>query len=203
MTEKKFKIQSIKPAYTGFFELKILQFKHVRYQGGWSKTFSRELFQRGQAVVVLLYDATEEQVVLVEQCRVGAVFNAQTSNQPEQAWLLEPVAGMIDSGESPEEAGIRETQEETGASISDLEYICQFYPSPGACNEILHLYAAHISIDSLSEYAGLASENEDIKVVKLSFSEAKQMLLNADFNVASTYIALQWLFFQKNIRIKA
>jgi len=74
MTEKSFKIQSIKPAYTGFFELNILHFKHLRYQGGWSNTFSRELFQRGQAVVVLLYDSSEEQVILVEQCRVGAVL---------------------------------------------------------------------------------------------------------------------------------
>jgi len=109
---------------------------------------------------------------------------------------------MIDLGESPEEAGIRETQEETGAIIKDLEYICQFYPSPGACNEILHLYAAEVSIHEIAEYAGLSSENEDIKVVKLSFNQAKQMLLNAEFNVAATYIALQWLFFQKTLGLK-
>ncbi len=202
MIEKTFEIQSIKLAYSGFFELNILHFKHLRYQGGWSKTFSRELFQRGQAVVVLLYDSAEEQVILVEQCRVGAVFNAQTSQNQAQAWLLEPVAGMIDLGESAEEAGIREAQEETGAVIQDLEYICKFYPSPGACNEMLHLYAAEVSANAIAEYAGLESENEDIKVIKLSFNQAKQMLLNAEFNVAATYIALQWLFFQKNTRIK-
>ena len=198
MTLKDFKIQSITTPYTGFFELNIVHFKQTRYTGGWTETFSRELFQRGQAVVVLLYDSTKEQVVLVEQCRVGALLNdAKESNQSKKAWLLEPVAGIIDVGESPKEAGIREAQEETGAIIKELEYVCQFYPSPGACSEILHLYAAEISVDSISDFAGVESEQEDIKVVRLSFNKAKQMLLNAEFNVAATYIALQWFFFQK------
>ncbi|MCF6298585.1 MAG: NUDIX domain-containing protein [Thiomicrorhabdus sp.] len=200
MSLKKVNIQSITVPYSGFFELNVVHFKHTRYTGGWTETFSREVFQRGQAVVVLLYDLAKEQVVLVEQCRAGALLNHHHTQKPaqaEQVWLLEPVAGMIDIGESPQEAGIREAQEETGAVIHDLEYICQFYPSPGACSEILHLYAAETSVDSIADYAGLASEHEDIKVVKLSFNKAKKMLLSAEFNVAATYIALQWLFFQK------
>ncbi|VAW43880.1 hypothetical protein MNBD_GAMMA04-1813 [hydrothermal vent metagenome] len=202
MPLKEFKIQSVTTPYTGFFELNVVHFKHTRYTGGWTETFSRELFQRGQAVVVLLYDSAKEQVVLVEQCRVGALLNhaqlgVQAGAQAEKAWLLEPVAGIIDVGESPKEAGIREAQEETGAVVQTLEYVCQFYPSPGACSEILHLYAADISVDSISDYGGIESEQEDIKVVKLDFQRAKKMLLNAEFNVAATYIALQWLFFQK------
>ncbi len=195
---KNFKVQLVTTPYSGFFELNIVHFKHTRYAGGWTETFSRELFQRGQAVVVLLYDLAQEQVVLVEQCRVGALFHqAEEGGAAEQAWLLEPVAGIIDMGESPKEAGIREAQEETGAVIQALEYVCQFYPSPGASSEILHLYAAEISVDSISDFAGMEAEQEDIKVVRLSFNKAKQMLLNAEFNVAATYIALQWLFFQK------
>ena len=196
MSLKNVKIQAVTTPYSGFFKLNVVHFKHTRYTGGWTETFSRELFQRGQAVVVLLYDPVKEQVVLVEQCRAGALLNTEEDTQAD-AWLLEPVAGMIDVGESPIEAGIREAEEETGAVIQSLEYVCQFYPSPGACSEILHLYAAAISVDTLPEYAGLESEHEDIKVVKLSFKKAKQMLLNAEFNVAATYIALQWLFFQK------
>jgi len=197
MPSKELKIQSITTTYKGFFETKILHFKHTLYKGGWTKNMDRELFQRGQAVVVLLYDSEAECVVLVEQCRVGAVFNSQGVHEAENAWLLEPVAGMIDEGESAIEAGIREAQEETGIDINELEYVCEFYPSPGACNEILHLYAADISIDLVDDYAGLSDEHEDIKVIKLSFEQAKKKLLNAEFKVATTYIALQWLFFQK------
>ena len=119
------------------------------------------------------------------------------NNDSNQAWLIEPVAGMIDLDEQPQSACIRETYEETGAEITELEYINQFYPSPGACDEILHLYASNINSKSVNSHAGLDSEDEDIRVVILPFTDAKQMLLNGVFNVATTYIALQWLFFQK------
>lgn len=194
---KTFDIQLVKTEFQGFFKVKSLHFKHALYQGGCSKLLKREVFCRGQAAVVLLYDRQLQQVVLVEQCRAGALQHAKASNQSDQAWLLEPVAGMIDLGETALDAGIRETQEETGIAITELEYICQFYPSPGGCDEILHLYAAEICSSSVSEFSGLATDNEDIRVVKLDFSEARRRLLSAEFNVASTYIALQWLFFQK------
>ena len=119
------------------------------------------------------------------------------AEQDNQAWLIEPVAGMIDLGESPKEACIREVKEETGADITDPEFISQFYPSPGACDEILHLYASEVECKKVNTHAGLATENEDIRVVILSFEDAKKQLLEGRFNVATTYMALQWLFFQK------
>ncbi len=196
--KKQLTIQAIKPLYSGFFNAKQLCFTHTLYNGKTSPSLERELFQRGHAVVVLLYDSRTEQVILVEQCRVGAVFNVQEKSQsPEKAWLLEPLAGMIDAGESVIEAGIREANEETGVTLTELEFICQYYPSPGACDEQHYLYAADISIDEVVDYAGQESEGEDIKIVSLSFIEAKNKLLNAEFQVAATYIALQWLFFQK------
>ncbi len=197
MSEHCLKIKSVTPAYTGFFELKLLTFQHLKYQGDWSNNITREVFQRGEAVVVLLYDLAQRQLILVEQCRAGAVLNHQKDGAYNQAWLLEPVAGMIDEKESAQEAGIREVQEETGAIIQSLEYVCQFYPSPGACNEQLHLYAAEVSSDSVLEYAGIEDEDEEIRVVTLGFQQALKMLLKAEFKVASTYIALQWFFFQK------
>ncbi len=197
VTEKTLKIKLVKTEFQGFFKVQSLLFKHSLYQGDCSPEIKRELFCRGEAVVVLLYDSSLNQIVLVEQCRPGALQHAQKLNQPDQAWLLEPVAGMIDLGETAVDAGIRESREEAGIDVSELEYVCQFYPSPGGCDEILHLYAADICANEVSELAGLADDHEDIRVIKLAFTDAKRMLLNAEFNVASTYIALQWLFFQK------
>lgn len=197
MPEKTIQLQSVKTEFQGFFKVQSLLFKHSLYQGGCSPEIKRELFCRGEAVVVLLYDSVLSQVVLIEQCRPGALQHAQRVNQPDQAWLVEPVAGMIDLGETASDAGIRESREEAGIEVSELEYVCQFYPSPGGCDEILHLYAADICANEVSEFAGLAGDHEDIRVVKLDFTDAKRMLFNAEFNVASTYIALQWLFFQK------
>lgn len=198
MSQKKtLSIQSSSTVFKGYFELKSLTFKHSLFQGGHSNLVKREVFCRGPAVVVLLYDLINEKVVLVEQCRAGAIENALAVNDFNQAWLIEPVAGMIDEGESAIQACTREVFEETGADILELEYINHFYPSPGACDEILHLYASNINSNQVASHAGLKEESEDIRVVILSFEEAKKKLLAGEFNVVTTYIALQWLFFQK------
>jgi len=197
MNNKELCIKSNNAVFNGFFQVNNLKFTHSLYQGGLSSVVEREVFSRGEAVVVLLYDLALEKIVLVEQCRAGAVEHALKDNKIDQAWLLEPVAGMIDLGESPIEACIRESKEETGLAVSDLEYISHFYPSPGACDEILHLYASNIDSQLVNSHAGLATEDEDIRVVVLSFEQARKMLAKGQFNVATTYIAVQWLFYQK------
>jgi ADP-ribose pyrophosphatase len=197
MSDKVLTIHSNTKGYDGFFKINLIDFEHSLYQGGMSQRIVRELFGRGQAVVVLLYDLDAEQVVLVEQCRAGALQHALDANNHNQAWLIEPVAGMIDKGETAIDACKRETLEEAGVSLTDFEYICQFYPSPGGSDEILHLYAAHVDTNKVGEFSGLAEDVEDIRLLKLPFSALKQDLLAGKFQVASTIIALQWLFFQK------
>lgn len=201
---KKIAIQAVRRGYDGFFKVDEVSFQHSLHQGGESAVIQREVFGRGQASVVLLYDVNNKMVALIEQCRAGALspFMANPQKQvvgeeANQAWLLEPVAGMIEPGESAESAAHREMLEEAGVQTAELEFVCQFYPSPGACTEVLHLFAAEVDVPSLPDYSGLADEVEDIRLVKLSFAEAKQKLLSAEFNVASTIIGLQWLFFQK------
>jgi len=200
MTEhnKCIEIQDTQSGYNGFFRIDILRYRHSLHQGGWTQSIQRELFGRGQAVVVLLYDLKKEVIILVEQCRPGALQHAQNANKSEQAWLLEPVAGMIDAGETPEQAGYREAREEAGVELTELEYVCQFYPSPGGCDEILHLYASQVDSTLLPEYAGLAEDHEDIKIVQIPFKQARENLSAGLFNVSSTIIALQWFFYQKH-----
>jgi len=194
---KTFTLHQTNVLFKGFFEFSELKVSHSLYKGGVSEVLGREVFSRNQAVIVLLYDSQNEQVVLVEQFRPGAACNALANGNQADAWLIEPVAGMIEVNEDPMTSGIRETAEETGVTVDALEYVCQFYPSPGACDEILHLYAADIDSTDVGEHGGLTDEYEDIKVIKMSFEEAQRRFHNAEFNVASTFIALQWLFNQK------
>ena len=182
--------------FKGFFQLDKIQYQFSKYQGGLSSLITRELFIRGDAVIVFLYDAKHQKIILVEQCRTGAINFNRTNN--EQAWLLEPVAGMIDTGESQLDACHREAKEEAGVNNAQFEFVCRYYPSPASCEEVLHMYAAEIDYRDLPQYAGLDSEAEDIRIVILDYKDAKQKLLNGDFNVASTIIALQWLFL-KNV----
>lgn len=195
MNNKHIEIVLNERKYDGFFKIDQLAFKHSLFQGGMTPIIHRELFGRGQAVVVLLYDRNTKQVVLVEQCRAGALTHA--TENPAKAWLIEPVAGMIDPGETAYEACVRETQEEAGIQVLEFEPIYQFYPSPGGSDEVLHLYAAEIDANLVPKFSGLASEHEDIRLIKYSFEEAYQKLIRAEFNVASTLLSLQWLFHQK------
>ncbi|WP_228766863.1 NUDIX domain-containing protein [Thiomicrorhabdus heinhorstiae] len=195
--DKRIELNESAAAFQGFFQIRRLKFRHSLYRGGMTPEIEREVFGRGQASVVLLYDSQAEEIALIEQCRAGAVERALRQNKIEKAWLLEPVAGMIDLGETPLEAGIREVREEAGLHVDDLEYISKFYPSPGGSDEILHLFAVEINVSHLPEFSGLEEDHEDIKIVRLSFAQAKQMMLGGQFNVATTFIALQWLFFQK------
>lgn len=192
---KKIELLNADRAYDGFFKIDQLTFRHTLFEGGWSPVIKRELFGRGEAVVVLLYDLKAELVVLIEQCRAGALQHAALKN--DQAWLIEPVAGMVEPGESNLVACKREAFEEAGVTQAEFEYICQFYPSPGGSDEILYLYGAEVDATTLPDYAGEASEVEDIRLIKMPFAQAKSKLMKAEFNVASTIIALQWLLFQK------
>lgn len=192
---KKIEFLNTQRVYDGFFKIDQLSFRHTLFEDGWSPVIERELFGRGEAVIVLLYDLKAEIVVLIEQCRAGALQHAALKS--DQAWLIEPVAGMVEPGESNLVACKREAFEEAGVTHAEFEYICQFYPSPGGSDEILHLYGAEVDSSTLPNYAGQASEVEDIRLIKMPFSQAKSKLMKAEFNVASTIIALQWLLYQK------
>lgn len=190
-------IHSESELFQGFFRFNRLTLSHSLYRGGQSEVMQREVFERGDAAVVLLYDLQAEAVILVEQFRAGAAKHALHNQNLSEAWLLEPVAGMIDSAEYAVEAAVRETYEETGVQPDKLELVAKYYPSPGACDERLWLFAAEVDSNKVLTHAGNAHEHEDIKVIVMPFVEAKQRLVQAEFSVASTFLALQWLFYQK------
>jgi len=172
--------------YEGFFTMKKLTIRHKLFNGGWGQPINRELFERGEAAAVLLYDPVLDVVVLTEQFRIGAL------NEP-SPWIFELVAGIIEPGETPAEVAIRETQEESGAHITQLTPICQYLVSPGGTNEKLHVFMALLDSTDVGGIHGLEHEGEDIKVHKISRQQAYQGVVDGRINNAATVIALQWL----------
>lgn len=94
MSNKRFEVLARETVYQGFFSLDQYTVKHTLYKGGWSQPLTRELFRRNNCVAVLLYDPERDEVVLIEQFRMGAL------QEPHRAWLLEIVAGAIEEGET-------------------------------------------------------------------------------------------------------
>ena len=76
--------------FQGFYKLDKVHLRHELFAGGMGREISRELFVRHDAVCVLPYDPLRDEVVLIEQFRVGALGKTETP------WLIELVAGLID-----------------------------------------------------------------------------------------------------------
>jgi ADP-ribose pyrophosphatase len=184
-------VHAINQKYHGFFKINEYTLQHQQFSGQLTQIFNREIFERGDAVVVMPYDIARDKVLLIEQFRAGAL------NNTESPWLLEFIAGMFGVNESPEEVAIREAKEEANLNLSyqDLEPIITFYPSPGGTSEKLHLYLAKFDSSSVcsGEVYGLPEENEDILLHLVSRTEAVNLLAQGKITNAATIIGLQWL----------
>jgi ADP-ribose pyrophosphatase len=174
--------------YDGFFRMERYRLRHELFQGGWSPDITRECLERGHAVAVLLYDPDHDQVVLLEQFRVGAL------EFPGGPWLLEIVAGIMDDpAETAEEVARREAVEEAGCELLDLIPICHYLVSPGGASESITLFCGRVTTSGISGLSGLAEEHEDIQLHVVSRTEALDLLKAGRINSAAPIIALQWL----------
>ncbi len=184
-------VQEVATKYHGFFKVNEYQLQHKLYNGQQSAIVSREIFERGNAVVIMPYDPVLDQLVLIEQFRPGAL---QSKESP---WLLEFVAGMFNDNERPVDVAIREAKEEANIDINtaDIRFVMKYLSSPGGMSECIHLYLAKIdaSIVSAGEVFGLDEENEDILLHLVSRVDALALLEQGKITNAATIIGLQWL----------
>jgi len=178
--------------HDGFFRLDAHRVRHDCYAGG-EMEIVRENLERGDAVAVLLYDSVRDEVLLIEQFRIGAALRC-TDNQDE-AWLLEIVAGMIDEGEEPEQCARRECIEEAGYAPRKLQPLGNYFPSPGACSERIFLYLAEIDrSERCNDGGGLAEEHEDIRSMWVSREQALTWVNTGRIRTSTPIIALLTAF---------
>ncbi len=173
--------------YEGYFKIDLYTLRHGKFAGGWSQPLSREIFERGHAAVVLLYDPYRDAVVLIEQFRIGALA---ADRDP---WLIEAVAGIIEPGEDSQGVVTREAVEEAGCTITALEEIGTFFPSPGGSSETLALFCGRVDSSAAGGIHGLDHEGEDIRVLVLPTDQALARLESGGIVNATAAIALQWL----------
>ena len=180
-------LQQREQSFRGYFSLETLTLRYRLFAGGWSTPVRRELFQRGDAVGVLPWDPVKDELVLIEQFRVGAI------RDDDSPWMLELIAGIVEAGESDTAVVHREAEEEAGCQLGQLEQIATFYPSAGACSEQIRLFVGEVTQSQPGTVQGLDSEHEDILVHQLPREQVMQMLDRNEINNGHTLIALQWL----------
>jgi len=190
--------------YSGFFSLQRVTLCHRRFEGGWTGELQREVLLRPPAVGVLLYDPRRREVVMVEQCRVGALDLAGQgpAGRPDSPWLLELVAGLMEPGESPEQVAHRETLEETGCRIDRLIAMPGYLSSPGGSNERVTLFCGLLDAGQAQGVHGVEAEQEDIRSWRLTVEQVVEAMDTGRLNNAMALIAVQWLLLNEN-RVRA
>ena len=173
--------------FQGTFRVDRYRLRHRTFAGGWSEELSREVFEQGHAVALLPYDPVRDEVVLIEQFRVGAYAAGR------EPWLIECVAGMIGEGETPKDVARRETIEETGLALQGLERIGGIFVSPGAVSEFVELFLGRVDAAGAGGIHGLDREHEDIRVFACPVHQAINLLDQGRVLVSHTVVALQWL----------
>jgi ADP-ribose pyrophosphatase len=174
MKRNTFEILERAVTHDGFFRLVSYRLRHQLYRGGWSHPLTRELFERGHAAAILPYDPVRDEIVLIEQFRVGAIHDQQG------AWLIEIVAGIIESGESAQDVVRREAVEESGCPVRDIEPIYHYFVSPGGTSETISLYCGRVDASEAGGIFGRSDEGED-------------MIGDGRIRAASPIMAIQWL----------
>ena len=172
--------------YSGFFKLTGIQLQHDLFAGGQSKVLRRELLDRGQAIAVLPYDPIRDEIVLIEQFRIGA---GEDESGP---WMLEIIAGYQEPGESAEDVAYREAHEEAGCEVKQLFSMVKYYSSPGGSNEQIQIFLGRADSSHIDGIHGLDEEGEDIKVHVISSEQAFDWLDSGRIDSAAPIIALQW-----------
>lgn len=177
-----------------FFKVDEVIVAHQRYDGRMSDDERRLVFERGDAIAILLFDPDARSAVVVEQFRLPALVARRRDNaSTTDGWMTELVAGMIDSDETPEQAAIRETFEETGYRIVKPRRIGQFYSSPGGSSERFTLYFSPVGEAQRDGNGGGVAGEEDIRVCKVGVEHLFARLAQGAIDDPKLAIAAYWL----------
>jgi len=186
-------IERERRVFDDFFKIDEFLVSHERIDGTMSAGQKRLVFERGDAVAVLLLNVDMKSVVLVEQFRVAVSVGRRRDDQSTpDGWIIETVAGVIDANEAPEAAAIRETFEETGYQIREPRLISKFFTSPGGASERVFLYFAEVTeTNRIGKGGGIG--DEDIKVVQLAIDELFDRLAHGSIEDSKLLIGAYWL----------
>lgn len=149
--------------------------------------FKREVHDHGNGAAVLVYDPAARTGILVRQIRPAALV-ADGSGL-----LLEAMAGIVDAGESPEDAARREAEEEAGVTIGAMEFVGAPFSTPGSVTERVWLYLAPLESRLAQDVGGLAEEHEEIEVLEIPLATLAALADAGEIRDMKTFILVETL----------
>ena len=169
-----------------WYILKKYDFALRRRDHSWQSQ-QREVYDRGNGAVILLYNLARRTVVLTRQFRLPAYLNGH------DGMLIEAAAGLLDNA-SPEQRIRAEAEEETGYRVGAVSKIFDLFMSPGSVTERLHFFIAEYTPEErIGAGGGLAAEGEDIEVLELDTDAALAMVASGEIRDGKTVLLLQHL----------
>ena len=187
MENDRIKLLGTEVLSNNWYTLKKVNYEYLKKDGSWAVQ-SREAYDRGNGATILLYNIEQKTVILTRQFRMPSFINGN-----ETGMLIEACAGLLDS-DNPEDCIRRETEEETGYKISEVQKIYEAYMSPGSVTEILHFFiGAYSKFMKVSEGGGIEDEQEDIEVLEFSIDKAMDMIKTNEIKDAKTIMLLQYV----------
>ncbi|MGJ5640713.1 NUDIX domain-containing protein [Formosa sp. S-31] len=190
----KYKILKEDIVYNDYFKIKKATLLHDTFNSDTQIEVVRQSFERGNAIAIVLVEKDTASVLLINQFRYPIVTDPNCDG-----WLLEIVAGSIEGDEDPELCARREVEEEIGYQVKNMEFIGEYFVSPGGASEKVNAFYAEVhSTDKIFEGGGLDTEQEDIQLVKIPLSAIREKLNSNAIKDAKTIIALQWMLLNKS-----
>lgn len=156
-----------------FFKGKIINLRvdNVSLPNG--ETATREVVEHPGGVGIVALDGDD--ILLVRQYR-----------RPYDELVLEIPAGKLNYGENHKECGIRELEEETGYKAGKFSYLGYNYPTPGFCNEKIHIYLA----EDLKKGEMKLDDDEFLNVERHPFKKAVEMVMKGEIYDSKTIIGI-------------
>lgn len=172
-----------------FFRLQGVDLTHRLFDGKQSHLLVREAFLGVDAAIVLPYDPVRDWVLLVEQFRMGPMMRHDPN-----PWMLEPVAGIVDARETPEESAYREALEEAGLTLRHLVPVSAYYASPGSSTDYMYSYVGICDIAQTAAFAGgLVDDGEDLRLHPMSLDDALRLADTGEVATGPLVLLLNWL----------
>ena len=164
------KTLSTKRVYDG--KVIVVDYDDVETSNGY-KSFREVIRHPGGVVIVAQKD--DNTILMVKQYRY-----------PLKNTSIELPAGKLEYNENPDNAAVRELEEETGYVAKSWKLLGYIYTTPGICDEKLYLYLAKDLIYTKPN----PDEGEVLQGLEYNIRDVLQMIKNGEINDAKSICAI-------------